>query len=515
MIGAQRPSDLSGQPRANGRAHDLARPAVVLARVDEHWLILLVLVGLALAPLTYPGFVQAWRGFAPVYIVQDLLAGHPLGFWGVAWPPRAAAEGPLPYLLSALWMGLGASPVAAVRWTWGVGLLLGGLGAHAWLRERWGRMPALLGAVAYLYVPYHLNALYSRGAVGEPLALGVLPWLAWAAHREGRGRFLALLVGLAAVACSAPALAALVACPLAVLVALQGRGQGRWPAWAALAMGVLSGIGGIAALGRAGETLPLYLLLAVGDPRRNPWSLGLVPLAALAGGVAAWGALGDGVRRREVALWGGTFLLGALTASLWPGGSAPFWTPLSLTALAVPPLVAATAAAWPSLARQEVAAGALALMVLAAHPTLTPAFTRFSPGSAPAAVWEEPGGSRLALVHQQVRTDETGQMHLDLTWQAWGPLRRDYTLFVHVVDEEGRILVQEDAPPANGEHPTSEWLPGQVVTEVRSLALPENPKALPLRLALGWYLPQTGERLPLVRAVLPAEADHRVFLHVP
>ncbi|MBC7225552.1 MAG: hypothetical protein H5T59_14960, partial [Anaerolineae bacterium] len=291
--------------------------------------------------------------------------------------------------------------------------------------------------------------------------------------------------------------------------------QGRWPTWAALALGALAGAGGIVALAQSAETLPLHALLAVEDPQRNPWSLGLVPLAAWAGGAAAWAALGDGARRREVALWGGTFLLGALAAALWPGGMPPLWTPLSLTALAVPPLVAAAAAAWPALARTEVAAGALALMVLAAQPILTPAFTRLDPGPAPAAVWQEPGGSRLALVQQEVRTDEAGKVHLDLVWQAWGPLREDYTLFVHLVDGEGRILAQEDAPPAHGERPTSAWLPGQIVADARALALPEGPKALPLRLALGWYLPQTGGRLPLVRAALPAEADHRVFLHVP
>jgi len=79
-------------------------------RMDVNWLLVLLLAGFALAPLTYPGFVQAWQGFAPAYALQDLRAGHPLGFWGVAWPPHAGAEGPLPHLLSAAWKELAHVP---------------------------------------------------------------------------------------------------------------------------------------------------------------------------------------------------------------------------------------------------------------------------------------------------------------------------------------------------------------------------------------------------------------------
>ena len=483
-------------------------------RMDANWLLVLLLAGFALAPLTYPGFVQAWQGFAPAYALQDLRAGLPLGFWGVAWPPHAGAEGPLPYLLSAAWMALGASPVAAVRWTWAVGLLLGALGAYAWLRERWGPMPALLGAVAYTYTPYHLNALYARGVAGEALALGLLPWLGWAAARPGWKGLLALALGLGALVLTVPGLAFLAAWPLAALVALQGRGRGRGWAWGMLLLGALAGAGSAWTLAHAGETVPFHALLAVREPLANPWTLGLIPVAAWFGGGAAWLAPAMEPQRREVGLWLGTSVLGALAAALWPGGLLPSWTPLSLTAWAVPPLVGVAAAAWPSLTRPEVAAGALALMVLAAQPTLKPPFTRLDPGPAPLAVWQEPGGGRLALLQQEVGRDAEGTLHLDLTWQAWGRVQGDYTLFVHLVGEDGRILAQDDAQPQGGKRLTSGWRSGEIVPDARTLPLSQGVSG-PLRLAVGWYLPQTGERLPLVRASLPAEPDHRVWLHVP
>ncbi|MGC8837733.1 MAG: hypothetical protein ACP5UM_04875 [Anaerolineae bacterium] len=485
---------------------------MVHSRVDANCLLVLLLAGFALAPLTYPGFVQAWQGFAPAYALQDLRAGLPLEFWGVAWPPRAGAEGPLPYLLSAAWTALGASPVAALRWTWAAGILLGALGAYTWLRGSWGPVPALLGAVAYTYTPYFLNALYARGVLGEALALGTLPWLGWAVTRTGWKRPLALALGLGALVLTLPGLAFLAAWPLGALAALHGRSRGRWTAWSLLLLGVLMGTGSAWTLVREGAPVPLHALLTVGPPLKNPWSLGLVPVAAWFGGGAAWLSPGMAEQRREVGLWLGTFLLGLLGATLWPGGL-PLWTPLSLTALAVPPLVGAVAAAWPALTRTEVAAGALALVVLAAQPLLTPPFTRLDPSTAPSAVWQEPGGGRIALLRSEVRAEQ-GRVHLDLSWQAWGQVQGDYTLFVHLVDEDGRILAQEDAPPVGGARPTAGWRPGEIVEESRTLPLPQGTSG-PLRLALGWYLPQTGERLPLVRAALPAEPDHRVWLHVP
>lgn len=482
--------------------------------MDAYWLLVLLLAGFALAPLTYPGLVQAWQGFAPAYALQDLRAGLPLEFWGVAWPPHTGAEGPLSYLLSAVWTAIGASPVAALRWTWAVALLLGALGAYAWLRERWGQTPALLGAVAYTYTPYFLNALYARGVLGEALALGLFPWLGWATARTGRWRLLALALGLAALVLTVPGLAFLAAWPLGVLVALHGRGRSRWVAWVLLLVGLLMGAKSIWTLVRGGGLVPLHALLAVGNPLKNPWALGLVPVAAWLGAMAAWLAPETGLRRGEVSLWLATFVLGVLGATLWPGGLLPFWTPLSLTALAVPPLVGAAAAAWPALKRTEVAAGALALAVLAAQPSLTPPFTRLDPGADVPALWEEPGGGRITLLQYEVDTEEQGSIRLNLTWQAWGRVQGDYIAFVHLVDDEGGIRAQEDAAPAGGERPTSGWRPGEIVAEVRTLPLPKGTSG-PLRLALGWYLPGTGERLPLVRAALPAEPDHRVWLYVP
>jgi hypothetical protein len=74
-----------------------------------------------------------------------------------------------------------------------------------------GRWPALVAAVAYVYLPYHLVDLYVRGALAESLAFVWFPVVLWAFHRlvetppEQRG-LLGLVPRLAVAALSLVAL---------------------------------------------------------------------------------------------------------------------------------------------------------------------------------------------------------------------------------------------------------------------------------------------------------------------
>ncbi|MGQ9585033.1 MAG: hypothetical protein ACUVXG_06485 [Anaerolineae bacterium] len=482
--------------------------------VTWDWLLVLLLVSFAVAPLTYPGFLQAWSGFAPVYALEDGMQGRPLAFWGVGWFP-GAAEGSLPYLVARLPASLGASSQTAIRWVWATGFALGALGIYAWLRGRWGRSAALLAAVTYTYAPYHLNAVYARGAVGEALALGLLPWLPWALERRGWKGVVGLGTGLLALLATVPALAALAAMPLAGVAGLRLRGKVRWAAWTVLLAGAAWGAWAWAAQGRY-VPAPLYSLLAGLASLANPWSLGMVPLATLlgVGGLLLWRQL---PQAREAWPWLAAFVLGCLTATVWPGGDGFRWSPLSLTVLSLPPLMAMFVADWPALRRLEAVAGVAALAVLAASPLLTPAFTRLDLGPQPLAVWEVAGGTRLALLEAEVMgspADPAG-IGLELQWQAWGDLHADYTVFVHLVDGSGKIVAQRDGQPREGQRPTSGWRSGEIVADAYTLHVNEGMAAGPFRIALGWYRGQPDERLPLVRASLPAEPDHRVWVHVP
>lgn len=96
-----------------------------------------------------------------------------------------------------------------------------------------------------------------------------------------------------------------------------------------------------------------------------------------------------------------------------------------------------------------------------------------------------------------------GALWLTLYWHldpaaASPPL--DYTVFMHLVDEQG-IMVMEpaDAPPLAGDWPTSAWVPGVTVIDAHLIALPPDLHAGRYDLRLGLYDPATGARLPAFR----------------
>jgi hypothetical protein len=90
----------------------------------------------------------------------------------------------------------------------------------------------------------------------------------------------------------------------------------------------------------------------------------------------------------------------------------------------------------------------------------------------------------------------TNYLSLTLTWQALtipDPLIR----FVQLIGPDGRVYGQNDAHPDNGQYPTVLWQPGEVVVETVAFPLEgERPPGL-YTTHLGFYQPETGQRLPL------------------
>jgi hypothetical protein len=89
---------------------------------------------------------------------------------------------------------------------------------------------------------------------------------------------------------------------------------------------------------------------------------------------------------------------------------------------------------------------------------------------------------------------------LVLYWQALETLARPYTVFVHIVDDEGRIFGQRDQVPGNGDFPTTSWVPGEYLTD--AYAIPVNPDtpAGDYRIEIGFYNPLDGMRLRVTDA---------------
>lgn len=86
---------------------------------------------------------------------------------------------------------------------------------------------------------------------------------------------------------------------------------------------------------------------------------------------------------------------------------------------------------------------------------------------------------------------------LDLTlyWAPRGRPSRDYTVFVHLLDNEGQIQGQADSPPRAGKYPTSVWDAGEVIADLHTISLPADLPAGEYQVAVGLYDPMTGQRV--------------------
>jgi len=111
-------------------------------------------------------------------------------------------------------------------------------------------------------------------------------------------------------------------------------------------------------------------------------------------------------------------------------------------------------------------------------------------------------GGTLALAGYSLEPEkpEPGdEIAVWLSWSRQGPaLAHDYTVFVHLLDGTGERVAQDDGLPGYlGTVPTSLWLPGVSVLDRHVVALPTDLPAGQYSLLIGWYDPDSGERLRL------------------
>ncbi|MBI3914196.1 MAG: glycosyltransferase family 39 protein [Chloroflexi bacterium] len=87
-----------------------------------------------------------------------------------------------------------------------------------------------------------------------------------------------------------------------------------------------------------------------------------------------------------------------------------------------------------------------------------------------------------------------------LYWRATGPIGKDYTVFVHLVDLNGTRVGGEDRTPRKGTAPTRTWILGALVVDPILLVMPADATAGEYRLEIGMYDLATAERLQFVDA---------------
>ncbi len=125
-------------------------------------------------------------------------------------------------------------------------------------------------------------------------------------------------------------------------------------------------------------------------------------------------------------------------------------------------------------------------------------------------------GDAFALLGYRVHDDSPlvpgASLRIDLYWQCTQPVGKDYTVFVHLLDEKRAVRAQRDAVPRDGTYPTRSWEKGEIVTDSYSLMMPRDLAPGEYRLAVGMYewpslqrltVDETGRQQPDDQLVLP------------
>lgn len=85
---------------------------------------------------------------------------------------------------------------------------------------------------------------------------------------------------------------------------------------------------------------------------------------------------------------------------------------------------------------------------------------------------------------------------ITLYWESLSSeIATGYTVFVHLLAEDGRLVAQHDGIPAMGQRPIFDWLAGEYIVDRHMLEWREPEYSGPARIRIGLYDPLSGERL--------------------
>lgn len=115
-------------------------------------------------------------------------------------------------------------------------------------------------------------------------------------------------------------------------------------------------------------------------------------------------------------------------------------------------------------------------------------------------------GNAIALIGYDLHPPSSkmeARSSLILYWQSLTPVATDYILFLHLLDANGNLITQADAPPTNNAYPTSWWSPGEIIADRHLLPALTGPTTL----RLGLYDLASGQRLPITKSTLPGGSD--------
>jgi len=128
------------------------------------------------------------------------------------------------------------------------------------------------------------------------------------------------------------------------------------------------------------------------------------------------------------------------------------------------------------------------------------------------------GGLRLTGYQVFLSQDQprgSGQrIGVYLYWKTEQATADRLKVFVHVVNEKGELIGQDDSEPQVWFYPTNEWQPGETVLDFHAVPFEETPSAGNLAIQIGLYNGDTGQRLRVMEAGGATVAENAVVLGV-
>jgi 4-amino-4-deoxy-L-arabinose transferase-like glycosyltransferase len=93
----------------------------------------------------------------------------------------------------------------------------------------------------------------------------------------------------------------------------------------------------------------------------------------------------------------------------------------------------------------------------------------------------------------QLQSEDT--VEVSLVWEALSEIPADYTIFVHLLDGDGRLVAQHDGVPASGTRPTKAWIEGERILDKHRITMPSDFTGGSGSLVVGLYDSNTIERI--------------------
>jgi 4-amino-4-deoxy-L-arabinose transferase-like glycosyltransferase len=119
---------------------------------------------------------------------------------------------------------------------------------------------------------------------------------------------------------------------------------------------------------------------------------------------------------------------------------------------------------------------------------------------------------KITLVGADVDPDPVAPgsvLQVVLFWQAQTGMDVPYTVFVHLLGPDGRLIAGDDGQPVDGIRPTTGWVSGEYITDPHQLQLPPDLSPGEYVLEVGLYDAEEVDlpRLPVVGQEGQAETD--------